>query len=151
MKNWVRFLVFLMALSAPAPVLAGQHQVALGVNYPGLSFKYFPKSNLSLEPKVQFGNEVFAAGLRCNYYFSRAIYSGAELSFVTFEGELSEGAGMAVTLYGGLEIFTTDSISLQLDIGPTLLFLSDKNWDVSGSYFDILGNIGINYYFGGRK
>ncbi|MGM0442538.1 MAG: hypothetical protein ACQEQC_08985 [Elusimicrobiota bacterium] len=130
----------------PALAWSG-NKMAAGINYPGLSFKYFVNEEISVEPKIQFGDNVFAGGIRGNYYFTEIIYSGVEMDYISFKGEISEGSGMAASVYGGLEMQGLENITLQLDIGPVFMILADKNYDVSENYFEMMGNIGLNYYF----
>lgn len=127
-----------------------EKKMGVGLNYPGLSFKYFLIENIAVEPKVQFGDDIFVGGLRGNYYFSDLVYSGLEMAYITYKGDVSEGSGMAVSPYCGIEIGATKNITLQFDIGPVFIHLSDKNYNVTGDYFQIMGNIGFNYYFNRR-
>jgi hypothetical protein len=105
-----------------------------------------------IEPKIQFGDDIFVAGLRGSYYFSRwlsdIIYTGVELDYIYYKGKMSEGSGIASSVYMGVELFTSNALSIQLDIGPVFMLLADKNYDITGNYFNIMGNIGFNFYFG---
>ncbi len=143
-----KILILIYLLFISSPVLAQfENKMGLGLNYPGISFKYFVTKYIALEPKIQLANDVFAGGIRGNYYFSELVYSGLELAYIIYEGDVSEGSGVAFSPYAGIEISATDNITLQLDIGPVFIHMADKDFDVTGNYFQIMGNIGLNYYF----
>ncbi len=141
-------LVLSIFLIFPTIIFAStNNKIAIGINYPGVNFKYFINKKICIEPKAQFGSDIFTGGIRGNYYFSDLIYSGCEVSYITFKGDVSEGSGIAGSVFGGIELNLLENLTLQLDIGPVFIMLSDKNYDVSENYTEIMGNIGLNYYF----
>ncbi|MGM0442394.1 MAG: hypothetical protein ACQEQC_08255 [Elusimicrobiota bacterium] len=143
-----KFLVILTLLFLPAEVFASSPgKIGVGINYPGISLKYFCTENISIEPKFQFGDNIFTGGIRGNYHFSGGLYGGIEGDYISFKGKISEGAGLATAAYGGIEMGNTEGLTFQFDIGPVFIILSDKNYDVSENYLEFMGNIGINYYF----
>jgi YHS domain-containing protein len=92
------------------------------------------------------------AGLRGNYYFRSepgyGLFAGLEADYVSFKGEVSDGTGIAVEPFVGGEYFFAKDLSLQLDFGPALLMLQDKNvTNASVNGLEYVVNFGVNYYF----
>ena len=126
------------------------HKSALGLNYPGISLKYFPNDKICLEPKFQYSNDVYVYGIRPSFYIKNSaisLYSGIEIDYFNYEFEVSEGYGWLGEMFIGMEYYALKNVSLQFDLGPLYMQLGDKNYDVSLNDFDIGMNIGVNYYF----
>jgi hypothetical protein len=125
---------------------------ALGLNYPGLSGKYFFSDNFSLEARGQKGDDIFTGGLRGNIYFNPAyktiLFSGLEADYLTFKGEESKGTGLAGEVFFGLEYFFMDNFSFQADFGPAYIHLKDNDSSLSVSGIEYVVNFGFNWYPG---
>ncbi|MFH1415122.1 MAG: hypothetical protein ABIH89_03440, partial [Elusimicrobiota bacterium] len=102
--------------------------------------------------KCQIEKDIFVGGLRGYYYFSpekKLIpFTGLEAGFVSFVGEDSEGTGFTGELFVGGEYFFTKRFSFQMDFGPALLSLRDKDTSESVTGLEYVVNFGIYYYFG---
>jgi hypothetical protein len=122
-----------------------------GLNYPGISFKYFLNDRTELEVKAQSEQGAGAVGARAyrflKSYSSVYLFAGGELDMLTFEGEVGRGSGRVLAVFAGGEFFFRDNISLQLDLGPAMLMLNDNKYEVSESGLELILNIGVNWYF----
>lgn len=131
-----------------------QNRLGIGLNYPGISAKYWLK-RFCFEVKRQFGEGIQLYGLRIYKAiykkFNPLLYIGAEGDYVSFKGEESKGSGIAIEVFVGGEIFIKNSLSINIDIGPSYIGLKDKDTSIAQSGFDIIANIGVNYYFGSKK
>jgi len=147
------FVAFIMSYSIYADVNKGKFGIAL--NYPGLGIKYFLSNKIAVELKGQNETDIFVSGLRGYYYFNPKakylLFTGLEADFISFKGKVSEGNGLATELFIGGEYFFIKNLSLQLDLGPTLISIQDKQTSESVSGIEYIVNLGINYYFGGKK
>jgi len=143
----------LVLLSSPAAAAAMKGKVAAGINYPGLSLRYYPSDNYSLELRAQASDGVFAAGFRCSRYLRTTAaalpFWGLEADFLSFKGASSEGGGVALGALAGLEYFVARKVSVQLDGGPYLVSISDRRTGLSSGGLVFAANLGFNYYFGG--
>jgi len=125
---------------------------AAGINYPGLSLRYGLSKSLVFEGKYQTGEGISLYGPRVYYMFSRSSrtivpFIGGGFDLVSFKGEVSEGTGFVMELFGGGEYFVNDRLSFQLDIGPAFINLTDKNYSIGQAGVEYVVNFGINYYF----
>jgi len=147
-------LVFCLLCVCPFPSYGepGRGDVALGVNFPGFGARCFLSDRTALELKGQFETNAMVGGLRGYYYFSRKskcpLFAGLEGDYVKFKGDSSKGTGLAAELFVGGEYFFAKRLSFQLDLGPTLVSLDDKDTSESVNGLEYVANFGINYYFG---
>jgi hypothetical protein len=135
----------------PAP--AGmQGCVAVGLNYPGLSFRYGMTPKLILEGRYETSEDVSLYGPRGYYVLSGTpekviTFAGLEGDIVSFKGDGSEGYGTVLSVFYGIEYFINRTLSLQCDFGPAFVSLSDNNSGISQTSVEFVVNLGINYYF----
>lgn len=126
-------------------------KIGIGLNYPGISVRYGLDSKLVIEVKSQSADGVSIIGSRLYYYQSRKSdklisFIGAEYSMLSFKGEVSDGSGTALGVFIGGEYSTDDKLSLGLDIGPTMISLSDSGSSESVSGIEFVISLFINYY-----
>ena len=144
-------LVFVVLFSSVS-LYAEKKRYAITLNYPGIGFKYIKNETIGFEGKIQAEEGVTLLGGRGYYFFNKKHNilpsAGIELDMVTFTGELSKGTGFTLEVFGCGEYFIKDSISVQFDLGPVIIMLSDKNYDVSDTGLEFTYNLGINFYFG---
>lgn len=145
------FMVMLFSFSFSHAEI-GQGKFAVGLNYPGVGIRYFLSDKLSLEGRGQFTKDIIVGGLRLYYYFKSEskvlLFGGLEADFISFTRDESEGTGFAGVLFVGSEYFFTDNLSLQLDIGPAFIALTDKDTSISDGGIEFVANFGVNFYFG---
>ena len=143
------------------PVSAAQNNAAarwaLGLEYPGLSARYYFSPASSLEARFQAadGVSVLSARWNCHARRQRALLPlyGAELGAVSFKGRTSKGGGFALGIFGGVEKYFSRSFSVQADAGPYLVNIADERTQITEGGLVFAVNFGINYYFnyGGGK
>ena len=145
-----------MCLIIIFPVFAygdsSEGKIGVGLNYPGMSVRYFLSDITSLELKGQYEQDILVLGSRFYYYFDCKsevlLFGGIEGDYVSFKGEESQGNGFACELFVGLEYFFTKKLSFQMDIGPAWIYLADRNYtSVTVAGFEYVVNLGFNYYF----
>jgi hypothetical protein len=131
---------------------------AIGLNYPGFSVRYFKSDRIAWEAKLQAETNILVVGARLNKYSDLKnnnkiqIIKGLEFDLVSFKGETTEGYGIALEVFIGGEYSISKKLSFQLDIGPALVFLMDKDYkDVKASSLEFVLNLGVNYYIGADK
>jgi len=150
---WLLFFLFLLSSTAAGEDLLPRWGV--GLNYPGAGIKYLFNEQLSLELRGQFADDIVVGGLRGNYYFNpdstAVLFMGIESDYVSFKGAESKGHGFAEELYLGIEFFLFSNFSLQVDFGPALIILKDKESSLSVNGIEYVVNFGINKYFGSQK
>jgi len=153
-KRWSSALFMFAALwacSLPAFGAGSHGPWAVGVNYPGLGLRYFLNDSWAVEAKGQFESSISVLGLRSYLYFDPhahlPLFAGFEADYLSFKGEVSEGAGWAAEVFVGVEYFLTKSFSFQMDIGPAWISLQDRNYPVSVSGIEYVVNFGLNVYF----
>jgi len=126
--------------------------LGIGVNYPGVGVRYFLSNKVSLELKGQIEKNIVVGGLRGYYYFKSEEkflpFAGLEADFITFKGNDSKGTGLAGELFIGGEYYFNKKFSFQLDLGPALVSLKDKDTSESVNGLEYVVNFAVNYYFG---
>ena len=156
MKKIIFIILFLCiaASSIQAEELPMASRLGVGLNYPGISLRYWFK-RCGIEVKGQFGEDIQIYGLR--WYkgvfgsHNPVIYLGLEGDYIGFKGDESKGTGGAYEVFLGGELLIKKPITINIDIGPSFIVLKDKDTSEIQSGFDIICNIGINYYFGGTQ
>lgn len=132
-----------------------ENKVALGINYPGLSFKYVFNKMVSAEIKILASEICKVFCLRISKYFwlsktsNLFLYTGGETGYVYFKtkDETVEGDGVVGNIFCGIEKFLWKHFSVGIDIGPTMVYIKDKNYEQTEQSFDFVVNLGINIYF----
>lgn len=132
---------------------APARRAALGINYPGLSYRHPLGARYAAELKVQSAGGVTLAGARLYRFLNPAggitPLLALEADYLSFKGSDSKGSGMAMELAVGGEMFMSRSLSLQLDLGPALIMVKDGDTGLSVSGIEYVANFGINLYLGG--
>lgn len=131
-------------------------KVNIGLNYPGLSFRYGIGDRIALEIKGQLDSDITVVGPRVYYYFGNSgggldIFAGLENDVIFFKGDESKGTGLAQEIFVGAEYFINKELSLSGDLGPALILLSDNDTYKSDLTFQIIANVSVNYYFGNNS
>lgn len=152
----VLFSSVLVVLALAAPVFGESQKgdFGIGLNYPGVGVRYQMSAKTSIEAKVQTETDILVAGLRMYRYFAPGqrgrLFWGLEADTVSFQGEVSKGSGFAGELFFGGEYFVAKRLSLQMDMGPAYIALTDGDTSVSVNGVEYVVNFGINYYLGGK-
>ena len=145
-------IIFHLPLIASLYGAAAKNDIAVGVNYPGFGVRYFLKDKIAPEFKLQFESGVSVLGLRGYYYLSKTakylLFSGLEFDIISFKGGDSKGSGFAGEIFIGGEYFFAKNFSFQLDLGPAIISLKDKDTSESVNGAEYVANLGVNYYFG---
>ncbi len=159
MRGTWRFVMFVLVLVLVCfpPFVMGEiskGRMGVGVNYPGVGFRYLVSDKVGIELKAQTESNILVGGLRGYYYFLKnnlsryALFGGLEADYTSFKGSYSEGTGFAGELFVGGEYFFANNFSLQVDLGPAMISLNDKETSESVSGLEYVVNFGINYYWG---
>jgi len=124
----------------------------IGLNYPGVSFRYGLGERFAVEIKGQFDSDITIIGPRVYYYFTDStdgivIFTGLENDVIFFKGDESNGKGLAAEIFLGAEYFINKKLSLGVDIGQALILLSDDDTNESEFTTQSIVNISVNYYF----
>lgn len=129
-----------------------QGDLALTVNYPGAGMRFLFTDNFGLELKGQKDGDVFAGGLRGNYYFNPEynfiFFTGLEVDYIRFKGVESQGAGGLGGLYFGCEYFFLKALALAVDFGPAFIYLWDRDTSLSARGIEYIVNVGFSWYPG---
>lgn len=152
MRNkYYLFIIFLGFFSLPLQAKMLKNKTGVGINYPGISAKHWFE-NYGLGAKAQFADSVQVYGLRTYRKIlslhNPILYGGVEADYLFFKGDIAKGNGIASELFVGMEYLFKSPFSLSMDIGPSFIFLNDKDTSETESGFDVILNIGVNYYFG---
>jgi hypothetical protein len=131
------------------------NKIYLGVGYPYVSLIWDFSEDWSLEPRIAVGEDIVATGARLNYLLSTfdkvSFYTGLESYYITFRTEGLEGWGLMAEGFLGARYSITDDLVFNLDIGPTYIYLSEKE----GYSVDYLGdwvvNLGLRLLLWGRS
>lgn len=130
-------------------------RLGVGLNYPGVNVKYGITPKVAIEARGQFEKNITLFGPRFYYNFSSNkimnLFLGGEADWIKFKGEISKGSGFAVETFVGGEYFLTKNLSLTTDIGPAYISLKDADGKKSSEGIEYVVNVGVNYYFGGKK
>ena len=136
------------ALRTDPRVRAGRF--GLGVNFPGVGFRYFVFDRWSIEAVGQYETGVVVAGCRFSRYigpFGRiAPYAGIEADFGTYKSGDISSDGMAGMVVVGVEYFIWEKFSVQADIGPAYARMTHAPTEISASGIDFVVNLGLTYY-----
>jgi hypothetical protein len=147
-------MLVVFALAAPSSAETQKGDFGIGLNYPGLGVRYLVSDNTAIEAKVQTEPDILVAGLRLYRNFSSRPYGrlfwGLEGDYVSFKGDVSEGTGFAGEIFFGGEYFVAKRLSLQMDLGPAYIALTDGDTSLSVNGVEMVINFGINYYLGGK-
>lgn len=150
------FTSLLLVLALAAPVLSEPQKgdFGIGLNYPGLGVRYQMSDKTSIEAKVQAETNIVVAGMRFYRELSSTrrgrLFWGLEADYVSFQGEVSKGTGLAGEILFGGEYFVAKRLSLQMDMGPAYIALTDGDTSMSVNGVEYVVNFGINYYVGGK-
>lgn len=153
MKKLLFLLVFLANGLCYANDLNKTFGVGLG--YPYFSLKYGITSKTSIETRGAYDTDVLVGGLRLNHYFNpedkAVFYISGEADYVLFQSswvEAGNGEGYAFGFFVGNEYFIEKNFTLNIDMGPVLVGLTDTSRDISSNGVQWVFNAGLNYYFG---
>lgn len=144
--------LFLAAFACRLQANDRKGRMNIGLNYPGISFRYGIGERVAVEIKGQFDGEISVIGPRIYYYFTGltdgiVIFTGLENDVIFFTGDDSKGKGLCEELFIGAEYFINKKLSLGADIGQALILLSDDDTDESEFTTQSIVNISVNYYF----
>ena len=153
-------IIFTLISFSPGIIVFGEDnkgKIGIGLNYPGFSVRYFKSDRTAWEAKLQTETNILVVGARLNKYSNLRsnnkiqIIKGLEVDLVSFKGDTAEGYGMAAEVFLGGEYSISNKLSLQLDFGPALVFLMDRDYkDVKANSLEFVLNLGINWYLGGK-
>lgn len=147
-------LLVVFALASPAFCEPHKGDFGIGLNYPGVSVRYLLSDKTSIECKGQSESDISVAGLRVYRNFTSdlrgKLFWGLEADYVSFKGAASKGTGYAGELFIGGEYFAAKRLSIQMDMGPAYIALTDGDTSLSANGLECVFNLGINYYLGGK-
>jgi len=166
----MRIKLLIIALVITCNIVNNVHSAGLpgrmdvGLNYPGVTFRYGLTSKIALQGKAQFGSGVTVIGPRAYYYLSSHeyervafeytsvkervdFYVGPELDLIIFEGDESSGMGFAAGAFGGFEYYFIRNMTFGMDMGPVIVSIVDSDTKESVTSFNIILNAALNYYF----
>ena len=114
----------------------------------------FLSGGFAAEIKGQYMDKIGVGGLRFYFYNGAPkkgdrlkFFGGVEFDAITFKGNLSKGAGIAVEAFAGLELFILKNVALQADVGPAYISVTDDATSLSSNGLAFVINSGINFYF----
>lgn len=149
------FGVFILAIFCCAPMRGEvpNGRWAAVAAFGGAGVRFTPNPRVSLESRVLYGDGA-GVSARGGMQWDKEGWkirplAGLEMSILApFHGKGEQGE--SVLLYVGGEIRLAQPLTFQVDIGPAMLRVKDKNskkeeWD----YQNVL-NASLNYYFGKR-
>jgi len=161
-KKWLILILGILLLGplvsvARANDLTGRLGIGLGWSY--LSLKYGIMPNFALEVRYASSEGITAWGPRGYYNFDPydccSFFTGLGMDFVNFvipadnddEKEVS-GSGYTASAFVGREYFINDNFTLNADIGPVYIDLTEGEFDLDVDGIEFVANLGINFYFG---
>jgi hypothetical protein len=126
----------------------------IGVNYPGVGFRYFINNRVAIEGRAQRDEEVLAGGLRGILYAGKLdqvfFYGGLEVDRLWVRDVDRIAGGWATSVFIGGEVFVSKRLAVNVDFGPTLFKLQDNGIGVENSTVEPVVNIGMIYFIGGK-
>lgn len=156
-----------LTLSGKSSALIPQKQKAahgyegrsnLDVNYPGLGLRHFFSDKTAVEIRGQYATSgpsnrytasVFGARLYRYTSSERHIlrpYFCLEGDYIIFKGRYSRGNGAAAGVFGGIEYFLGNAISMQTDIGASYITIQNGDSGLTNSGLEYIGNFAVNIY-----
>ena len=144
-----------MPLSSDSPV--PHDRLAIGINYTGAQIRFGLTSRWALEGRYQQGSassnygdvkaQVFGLrGYRFRHPENRfTFYWGAEGAYATATPESSyyKVNGLALGGFGGLEYHVARRVSIDMDLGPYIIALTEKHTHTSSTNLDFVLNTAL--------
>jgi len=127
-------------------------EIAVGINYPGISVQYGVSPRGVLELKIQSLPGLTVIGPRYYCFLSEKVtsfnpYYGFELDAIPFSGTISRGTGYAGEAFIGVNEYLSKKIFMGVDIGPAYVYLSDLDTLEKSAGVDFVLNLSLNYVF----
>ncbi|MFW6134232.1 MAG: hypothetical protein ACOC5R_01490 [Elusimicrobiota bacterium] len=122
---------------------------AIGIHYPGVGLKYGGKNLYSTEYRFAHKSGITLLGYRkqrlMKSYQDLNIYLGGEADFIFFVKEKYDmiGTGAGLEIFGAMEYFFIDNMSMGMDMGPGSVIA----FDVKGGGMEIDWGVIINFTF----
>lgn len=137
------------------PRVGMTNRTSLGINFPGVSFKYVSKELVGAELRYQISSIVQNIALRVYKYFSISknftdyVYTGSEFDYVEFStiDKNISGSGIGGALFVGYEKILFNHLGIGLDTSLVYISIEDKEYKQKDYGVDFVLNININYYF----
>ncbi len=144
-------------MTLPPESVASRERLSLGVNYTGAQLRWNISSRWAAEGRYQQGKassnygDVTARvfGLR-GYRFIRSesrfpLYWGSEIAYTTAKPETSnyKTNGLALGAFGGMQYHVTRRISLDVDLGPYVISLTETQTRTSSTNLDFVLNTAL--------
>lgn len=149
MRKCIVFIILLLFVIFKIASAESSYKFAAGVNYPGINLKYMFSEKFGGEFKFQYSEDIKITGLRGYYglkqFGNLSFFGGLETDVIFFEGELTEGYGFALELFSGFEFLIYKHAVFQLDIGPALILVADKDTKISNSEIQFVLNPAVNF------
>lgn len=156
MNKYAYALGLLLFITAPAHAQTRSGALAIGLNATGAHTRYFLSPRIAAEIKAQYDGEILVGGGRFYYYFnplSRCLfYTGIEGDYLTAKRKNStsdlQASGIAGEVFLGMEYFVKQKFSVQADLGPAYIKLTDDSGERSADGLEYVVHFALNYYFG---
>lgn len=131
------------------------NRTSLGINFPGMSFKYISKELIGAELRYQMSSIVQNIAARVYKYFSLSknftdyIYTGGEFDYIEFSttDKVASGSGIGGALFVGYEKILFNHLGIGVDVSAVYISIEDKKYKQRDYGVDFVLNININYYF----
>lgn len=126
----------------------------IDLNYPGVGVRTFVSDKTALEARVQFERSDLAAGIRYYWYPTLSKvdrrfrpYLCLEGDYVVFKKASTKGDGFAAGSFAGIEYALSRQFAVQIDAGPEVFFIRNKDTSATGRELEFILSFGLNYYF----
>jgi opacity protein-like surface antigen len=147
----------------PAPFVAPKsaHRLAIGINYTGGQLRWMFTPRWAVEGRYQTGSagssygdvkaQVF--GVRGYHYYKTSsrfpLYLGAEIAHAEAKADQSDYKtnGVAGGIFGGVQYFVLKNLSIEADLGPYVIALSNDQTNQSQTNLDFILNTALVYHF----